>query len=107
MLADYSDKYHFSVLTSWRHLSGPLLSLHSGLLSTIPPTFSWVGYAGVITGAGEHLTDSEKDAAIRAGRWAPYSVKLGDRWVSYRGWGPPAGLLSLASNMVEKHKAGG
>ncbi|KRT68207.1 MAG: hypothetical protein XU15_C0026G0017 [candidate division NC10 bacterium CSP1-5] len=62
--------------------------------------------AGVITGAGEHLTDSEKDAAIRAGRWAPYSVKLGDRWVSYRGWGPPAGLLSLASNMVEKHKAG-
>jgi len=54
---------------------------------------------GNITGKGP--SDPEKRRMMQAQGWQPYSVKIGDRWVSYANWGPMAIPLSLAAAMHE------
>jgi hypothetical protein len=54
---------------------------------------------GYVTGAGPE--DREKRDMLKAQGWQPYSVKLGDRWVSYSNWGPIAVPLSLAAGLHE------
>jgi hypothetical protein len=54
---------------------------------------------GYVTGAGPE--DREKKDMLAAQGWQPYSVKLGDKWVSYSNWGPVAVPLSLAAGLAE------
>jgi len=61
---------------------------------------------GLITGNGAHLSPSQKDAAMRAGTWAPNSIRIGNRWVSYVGWGPVAAAVSVGANMYERNQNG-
>ena len=75
-----------------------------GLMGTAAATT--LAEMGVITGKGEHLSQSEKDALTRVGRWQATSIKWGDLWIDYSGWGTVAGLLSLGANLSEKVKAG-
>ncbi len=51
--------------------------------------------AGNISGAGPD--DPEKRDMLKANGWQPYSVKVGDNWISYSNWGPVADSLSLAA----------
>lgn len=54
---------------------------------------------GYISGAGSE--DREKRDMSRAQGWQPYSIKLGNRWVSYANWGPIAVPLSMAAAQAE------
>lgn len=56
-------------------------------------------FDGKISGAGPD--DPEKKAMLRAEGWQPFSVKLGDHWVSYSNWGPMAVSLSMAAAIAE------
>lgn len=55
--------------------------------------------AGNISGAGPD--DREKRDMLRAQGWQPYSVKVGDHWVSYANWGPVAIPLDAAAAAAE------
>lgn len=54
---------------------------------------------GHITGAGPK--DPKMRDLLRAQGWQPYSVKIGDRWMSYRGFDPPSQYLANAANLIE------
>jgi hypothetical protein len=54
---------------------------------------------GNITGAGPD--DPEKRAELRTTGWRPYSVKIGDTYMSYANWGPLAVPLAMASAASE------
>jgi hypothetical protein len=54
---------------------------------------------GAITGAGPD--DPEKRDMLRAQGWQPYSLKLGDHYVSYANWGPVATPLAMAAGAAE------
>lgn len=56
-------------------------------------------FNGYISGAGPE--DREKRDMLRAEGWQPYSLKVGDRWVSYSNWGPIAVPLALAAGTAE------
>lgn len=64
--------------------------------------FAWF-YAkaaeGTISASGPANTQ-ERDV-LRAQGWQPYSVKLGDEWVSYANWGPAAVTLATAAGAAE------
>lgn len=75
-------------------------------------TAAWTGFymksmEGNISGAGPD--DPEKRDMLRAQGWQPYSVKIGDHWVSYSNWGPVAISLASAAGAAEAqtfHKSG-
>ncbi|PJG48907.1 hypothetical protein CAF53_12175 [Sphingobium sp. LB126] len=54
---------------------------------------------GLITAAGP--ADQKARALLRADGWQPYSVKIGDRYVSYSRLDPFASTLGVAAGMVE------
>lgn len=54
---------------------------------------------GNISGAGPD--DPQKRDMLRAQGWQPYSVKIGDHWVSYANWGPVAIPLDTAAAAAE------
>lgn len=55
------------------------------------------GMSGNITGAGSY--DPKEKAAMKKTGWQPYSIKIGDKWVSYQGWGSPFDMiLGLAAD---------
>jgi hypothetical protein len=54
---------------------------------------------GLITGAGPD--DPEKRDMLKAQGWQPYSVKIGDHYVSYSNWGPIAESLSAVAGVAE------
>lgn len=54
---------------------------------------------GVITGNGP--ADEKARTLLRADGWQPYSIKVGDRYVSYQRLDPFASTLGVAAGMVE------
>src|SRR5262249_33208415 len=54
---------------------------------------------GQISGAGP--SEPAARDTLRATGWRPYSIKMGDQWVSYQTWGPFAIPLSLAASRSE------
>lgn len=74
-------------------------------------TAAFVQYAleGRISGSGQSYSRAQRDLMMETG-WRPYSVyfppetpKVGDTWVSYRGFEPIAGLLGFAADAAEAH----
>ena len=59
---------------------------------------------GDITGGGP-LTFEEQEA-LQATGWQPYSVRVGDQWISYARLEPIASLIGMAADAVEGHRAG-
>jgi len=57
------------------------------------------GLQGNISAAGPD--DSHARGVLRAQGWQPYSIRFGDKWVSYTNWGPAAIALSLAGSVGE------
>jgi len=58
--------------------------------------------AGNISGAGP---DNPADRnLLRSEGWQPYSVKIGNQWVSYANWGPMSIPLSMAAAAAETQK---
>lgn len=57
--------------------------------------------SGNISAAGPD--DDQKKKMLQAQGWQPYSIKMGDKWVSYANWGAFAMPLSLAASSVEAH----
>lgn len=54
---------------------------------------------GKITGAGPQ--DPETQAALKRTGWQPYSLKVGDKYVSYSRWEPFATLLGMSADISE------
>lgn len=57
---------------------------------------------GNISGAGPD--DPEKRDQLRAQGWQPYSIRLGDTWVSYANWGPVSVPLAGAAAYAENQQ---
>lgn len=62
---------------------------------------TWQALEGNITGRGPS-NKSERDALYRTG-WQPNAVKVGDKYISYRGFEPLSSQLSLAAAIAEDH----
>ena len=58
---------------------------------------------GLITGGGP--LDENARGILRADGWQPYSIKVGDEWVSYQRLDPLAMTLGVAADYVEKQSA--
>ena len=59
-----------------------------------------------ISGGGPDPQSSEYRALIRTG-WRPYSVKVGDKWVSYRGIEPFTTVIGMGADVGEVIKRAG
>ena len=59
---------------------------------------------GVISGAGPE-DPGEKAALVRTG-WQPYSVRFGDRWVSFNRTDPLGAMMGLAADMAYAMRRG-
>lgn len=70
-----------------------------GLGSAVLLTAADLAMSGRISGGGP-VEPSQKAALMRTG-WQPYSIKVGDRWYSYRRGDPLGMTLGLAADMVE------
>lgn len=57
---------------------------------------------GKISGSGPD-NKAERDALLRQG-WQPFSIKVNNNWISYRGLEPLSGYLSLAADIAEVGK---
>ena len=62
-------------------------------------TFAALSAEGKITGSGP-VRKQDRDALIRDG-WQPYSLKIGDKYYSYRGMDPMSGFLAIAADYSE------
>lgn len=60
---------------------------------------------GEITGRGPRSA-TERDALFRTG-WMPYSIRLGGRYISYRGFEPLTGWLSMLADYNQGYKEDG
>lgn len=67
--------------------------------SAILATFGAAAAEGMITGRGP-ARKADREAAMRDG-WMPYSIKVGDQWVSYQGMEPISALLAIAADYAE------
>jgi murein DD-endopeptidase MepM/ murein hydrolase activator NlpD len=64
---------------------------------------TWQALQGNVSGAGPDDPEKRQELTRLTG-WQPYSVKMGDRWVSYANWGPVAVPLSLAAAYAENQQ---
>lgn len=53
---------------------------------------------GKITGSGPEPGTAEHQALTRTG-WKPYTIRIGDKWVSYRGVEPFSTILSIGADI--------
>jgi hypothetical protein len=67
--------------------------------SLIGAAVAWGVSGGLISGGGPR--DPSRRQALRATGWQPYSVKVGDQWVSYGRLEPLGIVLGLTSDYVE------
>ncbi|MGQ0669369.1 MAG: hypothetical protein ACT4PO_06815, partial [Actinomycetota bacterium] len=58
-----------------------------------------LAYDGIITGGGP--TDPDLKRTLRLTGWQPYSVKIGNQWVSYGRLEPLGSILGMAADFVE------
>lgn len=67
--------------------------------STLMATFAGFAVEGQISGRGPARA-SEREALERTG-WRPYSIKVGDEWMSYSGIEPVSALIAIAADYAE------
>lgn len=67
--------------------------------STLMMTFATYAAEGRISGSGPKR-QAEREALERTG-WKPYSIKVGDNWVSYSGLDPMSAFLAMAADYAE------
>lgn len=67
--------------------------------SVIGASLVMLAEQGYITGAGPK--SSARRDALRATGWQPYSIRVGDKWISYRGLEPIGFFLSTAAAIAE------
>jgi hypothetical protein len=67
--------------------------------SAILATFGAAAAEGAITGRGPGRK-ADREAAMRDG-WMPYSIRVGNEWVSYQGMEPISALLAIAADYAE------
>ncbi len=60
---------------------------------------TWQALQGNISAAGPE--DTEKRQMLQSTGWRPYSVKIGDSWVSYSNWGPLSIPFAMAASLAE------
>lgn len=64
--------------------------------------FAGLALNGMITGAGPR--DKERRALMRADGWQPYSIKMGDKYVSYQKLDPFATILGFYADFADAAK---
>lgn len=67
--------------------------------SAVLATFGALAAEGKITGSGP-VRKEDREALLRTG-WQPYSIKIGDKYYSYRGMDPMSAFLAIASDYSE------
>ena len=72
--------------------------------TAIMGTIATLAAHGEITGGGP-MTFEEREA-LQATGWQPYSVRVGDQWVSYGRLEPIASLIGMAADAMEGLRAG-
>jgi hypothetical protein len=70
--------------------------------STFLATYAGFAAEGNISGRGPARKE-ERDALERTG-WKPYSIKVGDEWMSYSGLEPVSALMAIAADYAEYAK---
>jgi hypothetical protein len=70
--------------------------------STFMATYAGFAAEGHISGRGPARKE-ERDALERTG-WKPYSIKVGDEWISYQGLEPVSALMAIAADYAEYAK---
>jgi hypothetical protein len=70
--------------------------------STFLATYAGFAAEGNISGRGPARKE-ERDALERTG-WKPYSIKVGDEWMSYAGLEPVSALMAIAADYAEYAK---
>lgn len=80
-------------------------SLSKATLGTsIMGTMAMLAANGEITGGGP-LSFEERDAMMATG-WQPYSVRIGDQWISYQRLEPLSSLVGMAADAMEAYQKG-
>jgi hypothetical protein len=80
-------------------------ALARGVLgSSISATIAYLAINDSITGGGP--TDYKKEETKRATGWQPYSVKIGNRYVSYRRFEPLGLAMGLIADAVHSNQGG-
>jgi len=72
--------------------------------STIAMGIGLMAAEGLITGGGD--PDWRKQQALEETGWQPYSVKIGDQYVSYARVQPLAGVVGMVADMIEGYNQG-
>ena len=67
--------------------------------SALVATFAAASAEGQITGRGPGRK-ADREALLRTG-WQPYSIRVGDEWMSYSGLEPISALLAIAADYAE------
>jgi len=65
-------------------------------------TVGTAAFSGVITGGGPK-NKNERDMKMQTG-WQPYSIRIGDKYVSYRREDPFASIIGLVADVVEGYQ---
>lgn len=60
--------------------------------------------SGLITGKGP--VDPGRRAALTREGWSPYSIKVGDRWLTYNGISPVGDVIGMAADVAETGQHG-
>lgn len=70
--------------------------------SSVLSALTYYALEGRITGRGPK-NKAERDALFRQG-WQPFSIRIGDTYISYRGFEPLTAYLGLAADIAESSK---
>lgn len=101
----------FDVAKNWKKLelesgqAAQMSELAKPVLGTsVMGLFAMLASTGEITGGGP-LSFEEREA-LQATGWQPYSVRIGDQWISYQRFEPIASILGMAADMMEAYREG-
>jgi hypothetical protein len=67
--------------------------------SLIGAAATWLVHTGLVTGAGPESRAARQ--VLYATGWRPHSIRVGDRYISYRGFEPASMVFATAANIVE------
>lgn len=74
--------------------------LNGTVFMSVLSTVIYKAMNGEISGRGATLKQ-DRDAMERTG-WRPYSLRVGNNWISYQGYEPMSGLLSVIADASQK-----
>jgi hypothetical protein len=72
--------------------------------SSISAAIAYLAINGAITGGGP--TDFKKEETKRTTGWSPYSIKIGDRYISYKRFEPLGLAMGLIADAVHSNQSG-